>query len=52
MKTNHARMETKTDASSKKVVVYRMDIHQARTEAIQEDIISKTDAHQERWETI
>jgi hypothetical protein len=29
-----------------------MDIYEARTEAIQEEIIVQTDTHQERWEPV
>jgi Ser-tRNA(Ala) deacylase AlaX len=49
-----ARLEAKIEASSKKFEVFldisQMDIHQARTEDIQEEIIAKMDSQQERME--
>jgi hypothetical protein len=60
MKTNQMRMEAKIQAKIKatteksedlrSTLVSQMDIRQARTEAVQQEIIAKMDAHHERIE--
>jgi hypothetical protein len=57
-----ARLEAKIDTEIKtsndkfeiirSTLVSQMDIYEARTEAIQEEIIVQTDTHQERWEPV
>jgi hypothetical protein len=53
--TNQEKMETRIDTNNEKksevlrsTLVSWMDIHQAQPEAVQEEIIAKMDAHQER----
>jgi hypothetical protein len=54
MNINQERMEAKTEAKNKMLRSFdvfffsRMDIHQARTGGVQEKIIPKLDANQER----
>jgi hypothetical protein len=57
MDANQQKMEARLEANNKKFEVLQstlstlvswMDIHQARREAVQEEIIAKMDAHQER----
>jgi uncharacterized protein YPO0396 len=53
IQNNQGKMEARIDANNEKFwvlrssIVSRMDIYQARTEDNQEEIITKTDAHQE-----
>jgi hypothetical protein len=49
-----AKIEVEIETNNEKFevlrsfLISRMDIHQVRTEGVQEEIISKMDAHQER----
>jgi hypothetical protein len=56
MDANHAKMEARIDVNNEKFDVRStlaswMGIHQVRTEAVQEEIIGKMDARQERNES-